>query len=629
MGTKYSKPSGAIADVKELEYISALLQTERLELRKDGSIQAIDISSFLMSRYGIQVTEEEVKGTVLKEFGQCIRQRDELADEKDENAEQDNYSGTNSSQQMLGKSMEHLDLTQVLALLLIPALLKAKTKLEEYRIKGHNDVESSCMSSFCTAFENSQMASESVLQTPDLESSLREDNIFHGDATHSSLASMLGRSTGPRTKGWAIKQSEKGDAHSPDSGLIEDVLEMMLHDATGNKEPQPLTKDLLKQLLVFYGEVDMADDDDLIEEMIAAASDGESQDVEGKQLMLDKYTFARALTADVELYNVENENRVTTNFYDVYGNNEPQPSEERGSDSIQCANTVWTFPSIDYTADTFRSKSFVILLWVTWIISYFAYMSNPEGIYSYGMIGCDENGGGFWCWMLQGIIKWLILMVQLSVFGTTFVLWASIGNSSNSNPLFAIISMGAIVMFSIAPFFYEFSLEPKENGIIISTVKETRATEQLLYILALLGGFLLLLAELRILVQISIPRGLWERFNTLQKLLIPGTIQLEAKVKLASSFKVNRLIRNANIIHKSSSVEAFNESETTFGRALLSFSKASDQTETIGDSLWVWRKLLKLELFEEEGVWLTTHLLAGNLAQFTICLFIISFFICE
>lgn len=81
---------------------------------------------------------------------------------------------------------------------------------------------------------------------------------------------------------------------------------------------------------------------------------------------------------------------------------------------------------------------------------------------------------------------------------------------------------------------------------------------------------------------------------------------MEAKVKLASSFKVNRLIRNANIIHKSSSVEAFNESETTFGRALLSFSKASDQTETIGDSLWVWRKLLKLELFEEEGTFTLT-----------------------
>jgi hypothetical protein len=38
MGAKYSKPCGAIADVKELEYISALLQTEKLELRKDGSI---------------------------------------------------------------------------------------------------------------------------------------------------------------------------------------------------------------------------------------------------------------------------------------------------------------------------------------------------------------------------------------------------------------------------------------------------------------------------------------------------------------------------------------------------------------------------------------------------------------
>lgn len=76
---------------------------------------------------------------------------------------------------------------------------------------------------------------------------------------------------------------------------------------------------------------------------------------------------------------------------------------------------------------------------------------------------------------------------------------------------------------------------------------------------------------------------------------------MEAKVKLASSFKTNRLIRNAHNIHKRSSVEVSGETETTFGRALLSFSKASDQTETIGDSLCIWRKLLKLELFEEEG----------------------------
>jgi hypothetical protein len=66
-----------------------------------------------------------------------------------------------------------------------------------------------------------------------------------------------------------------------------------------------------------------------------------------------------------------------------------------------------------------------------------------------------------------------MFMVQLIVFGTTFVLWASIGNSSNSNPLSVIISMGAIVTFAVAPFFFEFELQPKENGVIISTVKTT------------------------------------------------------------------------------------------------------------------------------------------------------------
>lgn len=75
--------------------------------------------------------------------------------------------------------------------------------------------------------------------------------------------------------------------------------------------------------------------------------------------------------------------------------------------------------------------------------------------------------------VLQGIIKWLMFMVQLIVFGTTFVLWASIGNSSNPNPLSVIISMGAIVTFAVAPFFFEFELPPKENGVIISTVKRT------------------------------------------------------------------------------------------------------------------------------------------------------------
>ena len=65
---KYTKPVGATADLRELEYISALHQTGKT-LRRDGSIKTDDIAKFLMSRYGIKVTEEEVTETIAKGFG--------------------------------------------------------------------------------------------------------------------------------------------------------------------------------------------------------------------------------------------------------------------------------------------------------------------------------------------------------------------------------------------------------------------------------------------------------------------------------------------------------------------------------------------------------------------------------
>ena len=65
---KITKPVGAIADLKELEYISALHQTGK-NLRTDGSIRADDVAKFLMSRYGIKVTDDEVTETIAKGFG--------------------------------------------------------------------------------------------------------------------------------------------------------------------------------------------------------------------------------------------------------------------------------------------------------------------------------------------------------------------------------------------------------------------------------------------------------------------------------------------------------------------------------------------------------------------------------
>ena len=65
---KFTKPVGATADLREIEYISALHQTSK-ELRRNGSINSSDITKFLMSRYGISVTETQVTESISKDFG--------------------------------------------------------------------------------------------------------------------------------------------------------------------------------------------------------------------------------------------------------------------------------------------------------------------------------------------------------------------------------------------------------------------------------------------------------------------------------------------------------------------------------------------------------------------------------
>jgi hypothetical protein len=61
----FQRPTGAVADLSELEYVSALQQTHSGAARKDGSIQDVDIQLFLKSRYGIDVSLEDVQRFIL------------------------------------------------------------------------------------------------------------------------------------------------------------------------------------------------------------------------------------------------------------------------------------------------------------------------------------------------------------------------------------------------------------------------------------------------------------------------------------------------------------------------------------------------------------------------------------
>ena len=71
MSYSFERPVGAAADAKELEYIAALIQTSHDDKEGfvDASINARDIKYYLMSRFDIETSKEQVHKIILAGLG--------------------------------------------------------------------------------------------------------------------------------------------------------------------------------------------------------------------------------------------------------------------------------------------------------------------------------------------------------------------------------------------------------------------------------------------------------------------------------------------------------------------------------------------------------------------------------
>lgn len=161
---------------------------------------------------------------------------------------------------------------------------------------------------------------------------------------------------------------------------------------TGDRKPKPLTPALIRRILISLGETALVNNDELIEEMfVAATNEGANPNP-----MLDVEVFADVLTHDVRLYDIYNETRLTTNFNDVFFTD--QQVAEREDEMFSVAATseellrrhkenqtirekiklseeldrVYTVPFIDTTAGTYRSKGWLVTLWATIMVTFFA-----------------------------------------------------------------------------------------------------------------------------------------------------------------------------------------------------------------------------------------------------------------
>ena len=100
-----------------------------------------------------------------------------------------------------------------------------------------------------------------------------------------------------------------------------------------------------------------------------------------------------------------------------------------------------------------------------------------------------------------------------------------------------------------------------------------------------------------------------------------GVVLAESNIKQAGAWKLNRMTANALDLAEHKDPDAV--LETHFGQSLLAFSRAGKKFKEAGGFLWTWRRIFSGEAFRKEGIWLSARLLASNMAQFIVSLFVL------
>jgi len=542
---KFNRPVGAAADVKELEYVCALHQTQDDENWMDGSIEPIDVVYFLRSRYGIFTNVDEVKKLIFK-----------------------GLAGGDGED-------DCLDMMEMVAVLIIPLLLK-------------------------------------VSRIAPVAQRKREDF-----------------SSGRAFKEYTMLQ-EKKKSLEPPSRIIGDLLRNILTDsefydnASGKHIHPKITPAVVRKIFGVYDELELIADDDLVNEMVAMASGGDPNAV------LDEKALTKALTDDVKLYDPNNESKLTTDFYDVFGtdsrsNKFREAADEKAEHDVDVnqVDTKMTIGQIDFTADNIRSTIHTCLMWIILIASYLIY------IYQYGqkLEACTMENPDFGCKVANSICNWLQDMAILVILGTTIGTSLSFGNTIMSNSILGpIIGIAADVVFVFFPLIFEI------DGYFFKTkqVPEWDIFAQVFKWIVILSGIFLGLLQIQNLIGLLVPAEAIAKNGILSNLVLGNTMKAAFRMKQAASFKVNNLVRNAYSLHEHNDEanerrdikkNLLNENATksTQEIALLNYTKVVEDTEEFGGLLWSWKEYLTGGIQSEEGVWLHSRLIASNAVQFSLC----------
>ncbi|KAI2493588.1 hypothetical protein MHU86_20946 [Fragilaria crotonensis] len=411
---------------------------------------------------------------------------------------------------------------------------------------------------------------------------------------------------------------------------------MITLDVTGSSDPVRLDRTMMLNIMKTYGEEDVSSA--VVDEMLKAAGVQKNGST-----MFDYKKLVNATTADIQQYDPEWETRETTYYDDVLDGTsldanleDNDPDEELAKSNFDDApdkiRRIFTLPTIDTVAENYRSKTFNVLLWVFVVVALFQYASDFDT--SVGQQDCPTTSfmSEFGCRVGQSIVAWLMLMVQLIILGTIFVILSTAGNSihlQHNLPSFVGVMLGIVTIMFSSMLSYIFEVK----FFLINTNKSSSAEGQFGYGFALALGCVLLLFQIKSLLYVLIPRSTWKNLPFANFWLTCEMAKSECCTKQAAAYKIKNMVDHAfaqhdgSILRKAESARVklkASSFKSANAKAMMSFHATADHRERVGGILYTFRRMWNGSLFKEDGVFIHAGLYAMNVSQwFVVILFII------
>jgi hypothetical protein len=109
--------------------------------------------------------------------------------------------------------------------------------------------------------------------------------------------------------------------------------------------------------------------------------------------------------------------------------------------------------------------------------------------------------------------------------------------------------------------------------------------------------------------------------NKWGKLFGISALKQELQVKEAAAYKLNQLAMNARNIHYRAI--ATTASKTYFAHGLSSYNLHGTEYIQTGGVIWFWNKFWNGTIFYQEGMWYSARLVAANMSQLFVSVFIL------